>query len=440
MSVTEGRTSDAEPERSAAADPEPAPVRGLWSRLGECFSMEAMRPRLAADVLVMRRDEQVEAACPSTGGSLLLEEGEERLLRQFDGRRSVSELIVADLEATGRLEITPVVDLVDRAARARLLEDPQLFSRLERHVVELAAGAAADLSASRAGSLRTRTGGLGEETAAEHVPWRPRTPLLADRAAFLRQVPVLRPLDLAAIGTLAEAAREETHPAASSVIREGQQARRFYVVRSGELNVTRTDAGGVPRRIAKLGRGDYFGEAGLLEDELRSATVRASPARPVQLLSFESDVFERVISPHVAAFRGRQEVARRRSQLERIELFSQLDREELEQLAESARELRAPAGVTVCEQGTPADRFYIVAEGALVVVRDGDPVATLGAGEFFGETALLFTSRRTASVVATQDTLLWSIDKASFDQVVRERLLNRRETMSTVLNRLQGQD
>ena len=61
----------------------------------------------------------------------------------------------------------------------------------------------------------------------------------------------------------------------------------------------------------------------------------------------------------------------------------------LEQLAAAAQFCPLPPGVDVVVQGAPAHAFYAVAEGRVVVHRDGKAVVHLGPGDSFGERGLL---------------------------------------------------
>jgi voltage-gated potassium channel len=86
--------------------------------------------------------------------------------------------------------------------------------------------------------------------------------------------------------------------------------------------------------------------------------------------------------------------------LQNLPLFESLDRRELERLSKWATDLDFPAGHHVVDQGEVAWEFFVILDGEAQVLRDGDELAVLGPGDFFGEMALQANDRRNASVVA----------------------------------------
>ena len=90
----------------------------------------------------------------------------------------------------------------------------------------------------------------------------------------------------------------------------------------------------------------------------------------------------------------------------------------IEQLARGLEPVHVPAGQAVFHQGDPADRFYIIETGAAEVVGDGRLITTLGAGDGFGEIALLRRVPRTAMVRAATDLELQALSSDRFLPVV----------------------
>jgi CRP-like cAMP-binding protein len=89
--------------------------------------------------------------------------------------------------------------------------------------------------------------------------------------------------------------------------------------------------------------------------------------------------------------------------LKKVPLFSDLDGRELDQIAASLRERRFAAGDTVTQEGAGGAGFFIVESGEAEVTVDGQNRGTIGAGDYFGEIALLTGSDRTATIVAKSD-------------------------------------
>ena len=92
------------------------------------------------------------------------------------------------------------------------------------------------------------------------------------------------------------------------------------------------------------------------------------------------------------------------SRLGNVAIFSDLTKPELERVSRWTDEVSVPEGYELAREGQFAHEFFIIEDGVAAVLANGDRIAELGAGDFFGEIGLLETERRTASVVATTPT------------------------------------
>jgi len=105
-----------------------------------------------------------------------------------------------------------------------------------------------------------------------------------------------------------------------------------------------------------------------------------------------------------------------------IDLFQTLSDAELRTVASRLRPLHYAAGERIIEEGSAGDSLFLVDRGEVRVLRrlGGTPreIARLGAGECFGEMAMLTGQQRTATVVATTDVDVFMIDKSGFQDIL----------------------
>jgi MFS family permease len=115
--------------------------------------------------------------------------------------------------------------------------------------------------------------------------------LPARQLALLRAIQIFAPLPPAQIERLARELVPVRASAGEAVVREGEAGDRFYIVDSGELEVT---VEGSP--VRRLGSGDHFGEIALLRDVPRTATVTA--VGEVNLYALDRDEFIAAVTGH----------------------------------------------------------------------------------------------------------------------------------------------
>lgn len=109
---------------------------------------------------------------------------------------------------------------------------------------------------------------------------------------------------------------------------------------------------------------------------------------------------------------------------ERIaDAFPHLTHDEIVEAAGRAEELQFSAGEVILRQGDPADRFYIISSGEVLVTQQTDSGAvmdlqTLGPGQYFGEIGLLANLPRTATVTAATAVEILALNRATFSDLV----------------------
>ena len=101
-------------------------------------------------------------------------------------------------------------------------------------------------------------------------------------------------------------------------------------------------------------------------------------------------------------------------------LFEGVDADGMARIAAVAVQVDFPADHVIARHGEIGTGFFVVVEGAVRVVRDGETVATIGPGDFFGELSVLDGRPRTASVIADGPTTCLALPTWEFEAVLRD--------------------
>ena len=101
-------------------------------------------------------------------------------------------------------------------------------------------------------------------------------------------------------------------------------------------------------------------------------------------------------------------------------IFAEVDAAGMERIAGRAVEVEFPADHVIARQGEIGTGFFVVVDGGVRVIRDGQAVARLGPGEFFGELSVLDGRPRVAQVVADGPTTCLALASWDFEAVLRE--------------------
>jgi len=88
-------------------------------------------------------------------------------------------------------------------------------------------------------------------------------------------VPLFEGLSPEHFQLIANALVPRTALAGENIIKQGERGRSLFLIARGVVAVLISEAAGVPRRVASLHAGDFFGEMALLSEAPRNATVQA---------------------------------------------------------------------------------------------------------------------------------------------------------------------
>jgi CRP/FNR family transcriptional regulator, cyclic AMP receptor protein len=126
-------------------------------------------------------------------------------------------------------------------------------------------------------------------------------------------------------------------------------------------------------------------------------------------------------------------------QLKEVPLLAGLDKKSLARVANQMRERHVDAGADVVVQGQHGVGFFVILGGEATVTVDGAEKRTLGAGDYFGEIALLSQEAiRSATVTAKTDLELAGLTSWQFRPLVHEEPEIALQVMATLAERLEA--
>jgi CRP/FNR family transcriptional regulator, cyclic AMP receptor protein len=124
--------------------------------------------------------------------------------------------------------------------------------------------------------------------------------------------------------------------------------------------------------------------------------------------------------------------------LQRVPLFADFDRGDLQRLARSFKERTFAAGSTVSAEGKSGAGFFVIESGeATVTVRDTER-AKLGPGDYFGEIALIDDGSRSATVTADSELRCYGLTSWEFRPLVESNASIAWRLLETMAQRLRA--
>ena len=124
--------------------------------------------------------------------------------------------------------------------------------------------------------------------------------------------------------------------------------------------------------------------------------------------------------------------------ISRVPLFEACSQAELAQIATITVQVELPEGQVLIQEGAHGDDFYVLVEGSADVRKgkSGRRIATLGAGDFAGEIALLTNAPRTATVQTTAPVTALRATRKGFSALLDTSPRIQRKVMKALADRL----
>jgi CRP-like cAMP-binding protein len=251
------------------------------------------------------------------------------------------------------------------------------------------------------------------------------------------------------------------------ILHQGELGSAMYFLIEGAVEVLKE---GNDKPVAVLGPGNLFGEMALILSEPRIASVRAKS--DCRLLMLERNDFNQVVAgfpeltehlrklarerkalTHGFNHQKQQEVMRKvkarmaMGKLQELAFFKNVNEELLETLADAMRPVAFMPRHVIFAQNESGEMMYFITRGQVDVLLGDEPVATLQAGDVFGEMSLLFDQPRSATIRTDNYCQCFELDRQVFDHIagqfpdfqnrLRQLAAQRSESNQDVLERLQ---
>ncbi len=121
-----------------------------------------------------------------------------------------------------------------------------------------------------------------------------------------------------------------------------------------------------------------------------------------------------------------------------LTLFADLSRPQLEQVSHKMSEESFPEGQRILRQGFSGTGFYVILEGEVAIRIDGDEVARLAKGDFFGEMSVLLGEPPVADVIALRQLHVLHLGGPDLEGFLREHPSVMFRMLKTVALRLRN--
>lgn len=221
------------------------------------------------------------------------------------------------------------------------------------------------------------------------------------------------------------------------IIQEGGVDRDMYVLIKGQVGIYKKNFYGERFRVATLIPGCLFGEYGFFLNEPRLADVVTMTDAHVLKIIYIPDVFDAWIRKEVAeSLKHRFWVIHG---IMKSPILSILPEDTTDQLIHRGTVRTIPAGEILFKERTPGHHFYILIQGSMLIIQSGKTIATLSAGDSFGEMSLFINQGiRTATAKSQSECIVLEISSQDFFALMAENLFLAKEIEHLAYSRLKN--
>lgn len=222
---------------------------------------------------------------------------------------------------------------------------------------------------------------------------------------------LFRELPVEIRGELATLARTVSVASGNNVVGLGERGEDLYVIQSGEFDLIARHPKGGEDVVARLRRGDTFGELSFFGTLFKAQNLRARGTGT--LIALSAPELEQTLKRYLS-LPSIEEIVQKRTFLRRIPLSAGWEPQSITRFAKCARFETMKDGQVIIGTGRENRFFYLVQEGALDIRQRGRRRGGVHGGEFFGEISLLLNNVATSDVVSIEDSRCLVLQKSDF--------------------------
>jgi CRP-like cAMP-binding protein len=194
----------------------------------------------------------------------------------------------------------------------------------------------------------------------------------------------------------------------TALTEHGEKPTLVSLIVSGKVSVRREMPSGRTAQVQVLSEGDIIGMHDLADPKHPRYQFRSQT--PVTLLTIDRETAERLILRRVP-YSTLADMLLKAPFLRRIALCQNWHRQAIDRFARLSSVTAYEEGDTILSEGQTVEVFFVIFQGDARVSRGTNPIATIRAGEFFGEIGLMQNSAPNASVTALHNTRCLSIPR-----------------------------
>ncbi|VEV55926.1 cGMP-dependent protein kinase, putative [Plasmodium vinckei vinckei] len=180
-------------------------------------------------------------------------------------------------------------------------------------------------------------------------------------------------------------------------IKQGEKGSYFFIINSGKFDVYVND-----KKVKTLTKGCSFGEAALIHNTQRSATIKAGTNGT--LWGVQRSTFRATLKQL-----SNRNFNENRSFIDSVSVFDMLTEAQKNMITNACVIQNFKPGETIVKQGDYGDVLYILKDGKATVYINDEEIRVLEKGSYFGERALLYDEPRSATIIAKEVTSCASI-------------------------------